>query len=102
MAVGKQVGEFSYKVTSSTYGETSVQVNLHGTVTGFGTVEGTLTFTGEPGATSGRCSMRAVGFLETARRLGAPARERETVGKHKWRIRASTASPTGTHRRGWS
>jgi hypothetical protein len=33
MALGKQIGEFSYKVTSTTYSETSAQINLHGTAT---------------------------------------------------------------------
>ena len=50
MALGKQSGEFSYKVTSTTYSETSAQINLHGTATGFGTVEGTMTVTGERGS----------------------------------------------------
>jgi hypothetical protein len=35
MALGKQSGEFSYKVTSTTYSETSAQINLHGTATGW-------------------------------------------------------------------
>jgi hypothetical protein len=88
MAVGKQIGEFSYKVTSATYGDTSVQVNLHGTATGFGTVEGTLTLTGEPGATSGKGSFRAAAFLDDGKiQNGSGEGTWETVGKHKWRIR---------------
>ena len=88
MAVGKQIGEFSYKVTSATYGETSVQINLHGTATGFGTVEGTLTVRGEPGATSGTCTFRAAAYMDDGKILnGTGEGTWETVGKHKWRIR---------------
>ena len=88
MAVGKEIGEFSYKVTSATYGDVSVQVNLHGTATGFGTVQGTLTVTGEPGATSGKASFRASAFLDDGKIVnGTGEGTWETVGKHKWRIR---------------
>ena len=89
MAIGKSIGEFSFKVTSVTYGETSNQVNLHGTATGFGTVEGTITTRGEPGATSGTCSSRAAAYLDDGKILnGVGEGTWETVGKHKWRIRA--------------
>ncbi len=88
MAIGKALGEFSYKVTSTTFGETSVQLNLLGTVTGFGTVQGTMTITGEPGATSGKVSFRAAAFTDDGKILpGSGEGTWETVGKHKWRIR---------------
>jgi hypothetical protein len=88
MALGKAVGEYSFKVTSATYGETSVLVNFHGTATGFGIVEGTLTVTGAPGATSGKCSWRAAGYLDDGTILNASSEGTwDTVGKHKWRIR---------------
>jgi hypothetical protein len=88
MAVGKESGEFSYKVTSVTYNELNVQLNLHGTATGFGTVQGTLTVTGEPGATSGKVSFRASAFLDDGKITnGTGEGTWETVGKHVWRIR---------------
>jgi len=88
MPVGKAIGEFSYKVTSTTYRETSVQINLHGMATGFGTVEGTMTVTGEPGATSGKVSFCAAAFLDDGKiQNGTGEGTWETVGKHKWRIR---------------
>jgi hypothetical protein len=88
MALEKQIGEFSYKVTSTTYSETSAQINLHGTATGFGTVEGTMTVTGEPGATSGKVSFRAAAFLDDGKIInGTGEGTWETVGKHKWRVR---------------
>jgi hypothetical protein len=88
MAVGKEIGQFAFKVTSITYGETSSQINLRGTATGFGTVEGTLTTRGEPGAKSGTCSWRGAGYLEDGTIVGGSAEGTwETIGKHKWRIR---------------
>ena len=89
MAVGKQMGEFSFKATSVTYEETSTRVNLHGSATGFGTVQGTLTFTASaPDATSGKCNWRGVGYLDDGKTIAGSAEGTwETVGKHKWRIR---------------
>ena len=88
MALGQPMGEFSYKVTSATYSDTGVQINLDGTVTGYGRVQGTLTVTGEPGATSGKASFRATAFLDDGKLInGSGEGTWETVGKHKWRIR---------------
>jgi hypothetical protein len=96
MAIGKPMGEFSFKVTSVTYGETSSQVNLHGTATGFGTVEGTLTVKGEPGATRGTCSWRGAGYMEDGTVVRGTAEGTwETVGKHRWRIRGLNSVSTG-------
>jgi hypothetical protein len=95
MALGKESGEFSFKVTSTTFSETGaaerggfhVQINLLGTATG-GTVEGTLTLTGEPGAKSGTGSFRGANFLDDGNIIsGTGEGTWETVGKHKWRIR---------------
>jgi hypothetical protein len=91
MALGKQTGDFLFKVNSTTYYETNAQINLRGTATGFGTVEGTLTLTGEPGATSGRVSFRGASFLDDGRINNAGGEGTwTTVGKHKWRIRGFT------------
>jgi len=88
MALGKEVGKFSYKITSITYGETSAQINVHGTSTGYGTVGGTMTVTGAPGATSGKFSFRAAGFLDDGKIVnGGGEGTWETVGKHRWRVR---------------
>jgi len=89
MALGKQVGEFSFKQTSITVGETSSQLNFHGTAAGFGTVQGTLTVrTDEPGTPRGTCSWRGVGFMEDGKWVsGAGEGTWETGGTHKWRIR---------------
>jgi hypothetical protein len=88
MAIGKEMGNFSFKVTSVTYGDASAQVNLHGSATGFGTVEGTLTFMGEPGAKSGTCSWRGTAYMDNGETKGGTAEGSwETVGKHKWRVR---------------
>jgi HEAT repeat protein len=55
---------------------------------GFGTVEGTMTVTGEPGARSGKVSFRAAAFLDDGKIInGTGEGTWETVGKHKWRIR---------------
>ena len=89
MAIGKAMGEFSLKVTSVTYGETGPQVNVHGTATGFGTVEGTLTFLGEAaGAKSGQSRWRAVAYLDNGETVDVAAEGTwEVVGTHKWRVR---------------
>jgi hypothetical protein len=41
MALGKQVGEFSFKLASQTTRETSSELNFQGTEAGFSTVHGT-------------------------------------------------------------
>jgi len=88
MALGKPIGEYSYKITSITYSEAGAQINLHGTATGYGTGGGTMTVTGEPGATSGKFSLRGAGFLDDGKVInGTGEGTWETVGKHKWRIR---------------
>ena len=60
MAVGKQIGEFSFKSTSFTYSAAgTVQGNFEGSVKGeglTGPVLGTLTAVGALGAKSGTCS----------------------------------------------
>jgi hypothetical protein len=95
MALGKELGEVSFKVISTTYDESGaaerggfrVQLNMRGPGTD-GTVEGTLTLTGEPGAKSGTGGFRGANFLDDGNIMGVTGEGTwETVGKHKWRIR---------------
>lgn len=90
MALGKELGEFSAKITSSTFVEEEVRMNAQGPAAGFGTVAGTLTFRGDPAAvaTQGRSSWRGASYMEDGKVLiGSGEGTWETVGKHKWRIR---------------
>lgn len=90
MAIGKEIGDFSVKSTSTTYSEDggSVQINCEGTATKYGTVIGTLTFRGEPGAKSGTLSWRGQGFLDNGDTLvGIGEGTWDEMGKHKWRTR---------------
>jgi len=98
MAIGKQIGEFTLKAITSTYAleGNSVQVNLDGTATGYGTVLGTLTFRGEPGAKSGMLSWRGQGFLDNGANVaGFGEGTWEESGKHKWRTRLVVATTDG-------
>ncbi len=91
MALGKEMGEFSFKQTSATYAADggSVSVNFDGTATRFGTVLGTLIARGEPGAKQGTCSWRSQGFLENGDSVvGMGEGAWQESGKHQWRIRA--------------
>jgi hypothetical protein len=90
MAMGEEIGRFTLKSVTTTYALEggSVQVNLDGTATGYGTVLGTMTFKGEPGAKSGPLSWRGQGFLTTGETVtGAGEGVWEESGKHKWRTR---------------
>ena len=96
MAIGKEMGDFALKITSVTYGETSDQVNVHGPATGFGTVQGTLTFRGEAGAKHGKCGFRGRSYLDNGETLDVTADGTwETVGKHKWHLRLLNVTSDG-------
>ena len=98
MAIGKEIGEFSLKSTSTSYAEEggSVQINCEGTATGYGTVLGTLTFRGEPGAKSGPLTWRGQGFLEDGETLAATGEGTwEEIGKHQWRTRLIVTTSNG-------
>ena len=98
MTIGKEIGEFSLKSISTSYAEEAgiVQVNLDGTATGYGTVLGTLTFRGEPGAKSGPLSWRGQGFLEDGSTVvGAGQGNWEEIGKHRWRTRLIVTTSDG-------
>ncbi len=98
MAIGKEIGKFTLKsiTTRYTLEGSSVEVNLDGTATGYGTVLGTLTFRGEPGAKSGALSWRGQGFLETGDTVtGFGEGTWEEAGKHKWRTRLIVSTSDG-------
>ncbi len=98
MTIGKEIGEFSLKQTSSVYAEdgTSVQLAFDGTATGFGTVLGTLTGRGEPGADTGTCTWRSQAFLEDGEVVdGMGEGYWDKSGKHKWRIRGINRTSDG-------
>jgi hypothetical protein len=98
MAIGNEIGKFTLKSITSTYPLEggSVQVNLDGKATGYGTVIGTLTFRGEPGAKSGSLSWRGEGFLDSGEVvIGAGEGIWEEAGKHKWRTRLIVSTSDG-------
>jgi hypothetical protein len=98
MAIGKEIGKFTLKSITTTYAldGDSVTVNLDGTATGYGTVLGTLTFRGEPGAKSGLLSWRGQGFLDNGETVtGIGEGTWEEMGKHKWRTRLIVSTSDG-------
>lgn len=98
MALGKEIGEFSFKQTSVTYAQDggSVSVNFDGTATGFGTVLGTLIVRGEPGAKQGTCSWRGQAFLDNgSNRVGFGEGTWKEAGKHQWRIQLIVETSDG-------
>ncbi|MDJ0853288.1 MAG: hypothetical protein QNK04_33395 [Myxococcota bacterium] len=99
MALGKEIGEFSFQITSTHYSgeEGTVQVNVDGTATGFGTVLGTMTFRVEaPAAKNGALSFRGQGFLENGENVaGAGEGAFEEIGHHQWRTRMIVRTSDG-------
>ena len=89
MALGKELGEFSFKITSVGYAKDgSANINLDGTATNYGTVLGTLTLTGEAGAKGGTASWRGDGFLDNGDLVQATGEGTfEEIGHHQWRTR---------------
>ena len=101
MALGKEIGQFSLKATSTRYSAegAGVEIDLDGTATGYGTVLGTLHLRGEPGAKGGTCSWRGQGFLENGETvIGVGEGTWQEIGKHQWRTRmVVTTSDGNTH-----
>ncbi len=88
MALGKETGDFSFKITSVNFTEDGAIVDCDGTADNFGTVLGTMTFTSEPGAQNGALSWRGQSYLENGDELGAVGEGAvEALGNHKWRTR---------------
>jgi hypothetical protein len=98
MAIGKEIGEFTLKSITTSYALEggSVQVNLDGPATGYGTVLGTLTFRGEPGAKGGALSWRGQGFLDSGDAVtGTGEGTWEEIGKHRWHTRMIVTTSDG-------
>ena len=97
MALGKAIGEFSFKSTSFTYtpgpgSAVTTQINYQGSVTGelAGVAQGTMTVVAEPGAKSGNWSWCGATYLNNGDTVGASAQGTwEPSGKHKYRLRGS-------------
>ncbi len=89
MALGKEIGDFSFKITSSSFSSDGATVDCDGTAANFGTVLGTLSLSaGDPGATTGVASWRGQAFLENGEVLGAVGEGAyEVLGGHQWRTR---------------
>ncbi|MGH7966498.1 MAG: hypothetical protein ACRERD_32510 [Candidatus Binatia bacterium] len=90
MATGKELGEFSFKVTSMTLipgpgASVLTQANFEGTATSFGTAARTATFV-TAGAKSGTYSVYGVAYLDNgASGTGIGQGTFESSGHHKWR-----------------
>jgi hypothetical protein len=99
MAMGKEIGEFSFKVTSVSYAAdgSTVSANLDGTATGFGTVLGSLIFkVTAPGTKCGTCSYRGAGYLDDGSEVAGTAEGVwHASGKHRWRIRGINLLSSG-------
>lgn len=90
MALGKEIGTFSLKVTSVSYSDDGATLNCDGTADNFGTVLGSLTVSGggDPNVTSGGLSWRGEAYLENGEVLRAAGEGAwEQLGQHKWRTR---------------
>jgi hypothetical protein len=101
LMASKKSGEFLFKSTGVTYmegdGGGASLINLEGTATGFGTVLGTLTLSGDsPGATTGRSSWVGTAYLDNGDEVqGTSEGFWEKSGKHKWRVRGVLRTSTG-------
>ena len=98
----KATGEFSFKAVTITYSEGPTggpaglirQVNLEGTVTGFGRTRATAIFNGGP--KGGSYSVCGSGLLDDGDVLSALGRGTyESVGKHRLRTRGVTEFSDG-------
>ena len=99
MAIGKEIGEFSLKWISTSFAEEGGggQVHCDGTATGYGTVLGSLTWRGEPGAKSGPLSWRGQGHLDNGDIVvGAGEGTWQEIGKHQWKTRLIVSVSDGT------
>jgi len=89
MALGKELGDFSFKITSVAYTEDgSTYISVDGTATNYGTVLGTLIVKGEPGASRGEATWIGEGFLDDGSVVAGKGQGTfEEIGKHVWRTR---------------
>ena len=90
MALGKELGNFSFKITTTSFSdERGAVVDCDGTADNFGMVLGTLTFHGgDPNEANGWLSWRGQAFLETGQALSSVGEgSYEALDNHKWRTR---------------
>jgi hypothetical protein len=90
MALGKELGTYSFKWTGTRYSEdgATVKVDCDGTATDFGTVLGTIILRAEPEATGGPCSWRGQSFLDSGERVVITGEGTwEDSGTNQWRVR---------------
>ena len=103
MGIQDPSGEINYSVTSSTFerqpgGGVRVVVNLEGTVTGYGPVNGTMTLlSAAPDAVAGTVSYTGAGFLESGQVIGAQGEGywKKLDGKQQWRVRGINLTTAG-------
>lgn len=98
MALGKELGDFSFKWTSLNYAEdgSGGHIDVDGTASGFGTVLGTLYFRGQPTGKSGSHSWRGSGFLDNGEVVtGTGEGLWQESGKHQWRVRGTVETSDG-------
>ncbi len=96
MALGKEVGEFSFKITSINFSDEGATVYCYGKATNFVTVLGTMIFPGEPGRANGPISWRGSAFLENGEEVGAVGEGAfEALGNHRWRTRLVITTADG-------
>ena len=98
MALGKEIGSFSLKVTSTAFSDDGTAwVNCDGTADNFGTVLGTLKFAGgDPNAQTGALSWRGNSFRENGEAVTAVGEgSYETLGNHRWRTRLVISTSDG-------
>ena len=99
MAFGKEIGKFTFKSVTTRYAleGSDVEVNIDGTAEGYGTVLGTLTFKGEPGAKSGSLSWRGQAFLDKGDTvISSGEGVWQESGKHKWSTRLIVSGSDGS------
>ena len=97
MALGKQIGEFSFKATSTMYtpgpgGTITQQINFQGSATGelAGVAQGTLTVVAEPGAKKGTWSWCGTVAMANGSSYGDQGQGTwEEIGAHRWRLRGA-------------
>ncbi len=97
MALGKEIGNFSLKITSTGFHEGDVFVNCDGTADNFGTVLGTMTFVGgDPNAQNGALKWRGNSFPDNGEALNAVGEGSfEALDNHRWRTRLVITTSDG-------
>ena len=104
MASGKQIGEFSFKMTTfvnspGPAGGVNRQCTWEGTATGFGTVFDTATYVGGP--KSGTFSECGIAYLDNGDGLsGIGQGTYESTGNHRWRTESFMQISDGRRVRG--